>query len=86
MEGRQLFVTAYGGLAPSERKYREWLQRFKNGDFSIENKERPGTPKKVADEELKALLDEDSMQTLKNLQKLLRLIVVQLERDYTTLE
>ena len=71
-------VKAYSGYAPSERKCREWFQRFKNGDFSIENKERPGTPKKFAGEELKALLDEYSTQTLENLAKTLGEIVKRL--------
>ena len=57
---RQLLVKAYGGLASSERKFRKWFQQSKNGDFSFENKERLRTPLKVAGEELKALLDEDS--------------------------
>ena len=39
--------------------------RFKSGDFGLEDEERPGQPKKFEDEDLEALLDEDSCQTHK---------------------
>lgn len=51
----------------SETTCRDWFRRFKNNDFDIEDKERSGAPKKFDDEELKALLDEDSCQTLSEL-------------------
>ena len=40
---------------------------FKSGDFGLEDEERPGQPKKFADEELEALLDEDCCQTQEEL-------------------
>jgi len=45
----------------------EWFQKFKNGEFDIEDKERSGRPKVYEDAELEALLDEDSYQTQKEL-------------------
>ena len=45
----------------------EWFQKFKNGEFDIEDKERSGRPKVYEDAELEALLDEDSCQTQKEL-------------------
>lgn len=39
---------------------REWFRQFKNGDFNVKDKPRSGQPKKFEDEELEALLDEDS--------------------------
>ena len=42
-EAHRLFVEAYAAL--SERSCREWFQKFKNGEFDIEDKERSGRPK-----------------------------------------
>jgi len=35
-----LLVEAYGDAALSERSYREWFQKFKNGEFDVEDKEK----------------------------------------------
>jgi len=40
-----LLVEAYGDAALSERSCREWFQKFKNGEFDVEDKERSGRPK-----------------------------------------
>ena len=64
-EAHRLLVEAYAAL--SERSYREWFQKFKNGEFDVEDKERSGRPKVYEDAELEALLDEDSCQTQKEL-------------------
>jgi len=44
-----------------------WFQRFKIGDFDVANKEHEKPPKKYEDLELQALLDEDNLQTQKQL-------------------
>ena len=44
-EAHRLLVEAYGDAALSERSCREWFQKFKNGKFDIEDKERSGRPK-----------------------------------------
>jgi len=46
---------------------REWFRRFKDGDFSVEDKPRSGQPKKFEDKELEALLEEDQSQTQEEL-------------------
>jgi len=43
-------------------KEREWFQRFKNGDFKIEDWHGMAREKVFKDEELEALLHEDSCQ------------------------
>jgi len=63
-EAHRLLVEAYGDAALSERSYREWFQKFKNGEFDVEDKERSG---RYEDAKLEALLDEDSCQTQKEL-------------------
>ena len=63
----RLLVEAYGEAALSERNGREWFQKFKNGEFDVEDKERSGRLKVYEDAELEALLNEDPCQTQKDL-------------------
>ena len=44
-EAHRLLVEAYGDAALSERSCREWFQKFENGEFEVEDKERSGRPK-----------------------------------------
>ena len=39
-EAHRLLVETYGEAALSERSCRAWFQKFKNGEFDIEDKER----------------------------------------------
>ena len=57
-----MLVEAYGEAALSERSCREWFQKFKNGEFDVEDKERSGRRKVYEDAELESLLDKDSCQ------------------------
>ena len=56
----RLLVERYNEAALIGRSCREWFQKFKNGEFHIEDKERSGKPKVYEDAELEALLDQDS--------------------------
>ena len=58
-EAHRLLVETYGKAAWSERSCREWFQKFKYGEFDIEDKERNRRPKVYEDAELEALLDQD---------------------------
>lgn len=66
-ESLRLLFEAYGDYAPSISTCENWFRRFKSEDFDLEDKERPGQPKKFEDKEMEALLDEDQCQTLKEL-------------------
>lgn len=66
-ESHRLLVDLYGEHALAKTQCFEWFSRFKSGDFDIKDKERPGQPKKFEDEELEALLDQDSCQTQEEL-------------------
>jgi len=44
-EVHRLLVEAYDDAALNERSCREWFQKFKNGEFDIEDKERSERPK-----------------------------------------
>jgi histone-lysine N-methyltransferase SETMAR len=62
-EAHRLLAEAY----PKYSMCQNWFRRFKDGDFDVEDKDRPGQPKKFEDAELEQLLDEDSCQTQKEL-------------------
>ncbi|GJQ80573.1 putative histone methyltransferase activity H3-K27 specific protein [Trypoxylus dichotomus] len=48
----RLLVDIYGDHAPSEPTCRYWFQRFKSGDFDVNDKERDDAPRKCQNEEL----------------------------------
>jgi len=66
-ESLRLLVETYGENALSKTQCCEWFSRFKNDDYDIKDKERTGQPKRFVDEELEALLDQDSSQTQEKL-------------------
>ena len=66
-EAHRMLSETYGDAALSERTCREWFQRFKNGDFDVEDKHGGGREKTFKDEQLETLLDEDSCQTQEEL-------------------
>jgi len=45
-EAHRLLIEAYGDTALSERSCREWFQKFKNGEFDVEDKECSGMYRK----------------------------------------
>jgi len=56
-----MLSNTYGEAVISERT-REWFQRFKNGDFDVEDRHSDGREKIFEDAELEALLEQDSSQ------------------------
>lgn len=70
-QARQMIVETYGECCISERTCREWFHKFKNGEYDVEDKERPGPVKKFEDADLETLLDEDSCRTQQELANLL---------------
>ena len=63
----KLLVEAYGNCVPSEKIRQKWFQRFKSGDYDVNDKQRSNQPKKCEDTELQALLDKNSIQALQKL-------------------
>jgi len=59
--------AAYGENAVSHTTYKGWYQKFRQGDFSLEDEPRAGCPQKVETDELQVLLDINSAQTEKEL-------------------
>jgi len=66
-EAHRMLVEVYGDTAPTDKLCREWFRRFKDGDFSVEDKSRSGQTKKFEDKELEALLEENQSQTQEEL-------------------
>ncbi|GFW43372.1 mariner Mos1 transposase [Trichonephila clavipes] len=62
-EAHRMLSNTYGEAAIRERTSREWFQRFKNGDFEVEDQHGGGREKVFEDAELEALLDQDLCQT-----------------------
>ncbi|GBP49871.1 Mariner Mos1 transposase [Eumeta japonica] len=58
-EAHRMLSNTYGEAAISERTYRERFQRFKSGDFDVENQHGGGRKKVFEDADLEALLDQD---------------------------
>jgi len=67
-----MLVEVYGDTAPTDKSCREWFRRFKDGDFSVEDKLCSGQPKKFGDKELEASLEEDQSQMQEELAESLR--------------
>ena len=57
-----MLSNTYGEVAINERTCREWFQRFKNGDFDVEDRHSGEREKVFEDAELEALLEQDSCQ------------------------
>ena len=68
-EAHRLLSSIYSEAAPRERTCHEWFQRFKSGDFDIEDQNGDGKKTIFEDSELEALLAEDSCQTQEELTK-----------------
>jgi len=62
-----MLSNTYGETVITERLYREWFQKFKNGDFDIKDRHGVEREKDFKDAELEVLLHEDSCQTQEEL-------------------
>jgi len=58
-----MLVEAYGDHTLRKSQCYVWFKKLKSGDFDVRNEERGRPPKKFAERELQALLDEDDAQT-----------------------
>ena len=63
----RMLSNTYGEAAISERTCCEWFQRFKNGDFDVEDRHSSRRKKVFENAELEALLEQDSCQNQKEL-------------------
>ena len=66
-EAHETLRKAYGAHSLGISTVKEWYNKFKDGDFSVENKPRGHAPKAFDDIELEAALKEDEGQTQQQL-------------------
>jgi len=66
-EATAIICAAYGENAGSHTTRKRWYQKFRQGDFSLEDESRAGRPQKIKTDELQALLNINSVQTEKEL-------------------
>ena len=50
-----------------ESTVRQWFNKFRSGDFSLEDEPRSGRPKAIPDEDLKAFVEADPSQTVREI-------------------
>ena len=55
--------TAFGEAAGSERTARNWFQKFRFGNETLEDEPRVGRPKSLNNDDLKATIESDSCLT-----------------------
>ena len=62
-QATKVICSVYGDNAVTVRTCQNWFERFRQGDFSLEDKERSGRPLEMVTDELEALLEEDPRQS-----------------------
>ena len=62
-EAHRMLSSIYGEAALSERTCLQWFQRFKGGDFDLEDRHDGGKEKIFEDSELKALFANELCQS-----------------------
>ena len=60
-ESYRILCEAYDEHVPFQNTY--WFKYFRNDNFSVKDKERPGRSSKFEHQQLQALLDEDAYQS-----------------------
>jgi len=62
-EATAMICAAHGENAVSHTTCKRWYQKYRQGDFNLEDEPRAGRPQKIETNELQALLDINSAQT-----------------------
>jgi len=70
-----MIYAAHGENTVSHTTCKKWYQKFRQGDFNLEDQPRTGRLQKIETDELQALLDINSVQTEKKLAE--QLVVTQ---------
>ena len=63
----QSINRAFGEDTTSERRAQRWYEKFKSGDFSLENEDRGRPPSRLSNADLQEVLDRNPQTTCKNL-------------------
>ena len=66
---RKKLRAVYGDEALKERQCQNCFDKFRSGDFSLEDEKRSGRPVEVDDDLIEAIIDSDRHSTTLRLQK-----------------
>uniref|UniRef100_A0A182NNS5 HTH_48 domain-containing protein n=1 Tax=Anopheles dirus TaxID=7168 RepID=A0A182NNS5_9DIPT len=66
-EAHRMIVNTYGEECLTIRTVRKWYARFRSGNFSTDDIQRPGVEKKFEDDALVELLEQDACQSQQQL-------------------
>lgn len=69
-EASRKICTAFGDDAVSERTAQKWFKKFVSGDESLEDSPRSGRPSVIDNEELRAVIENDSKLTCQELSQM----------------
>ena len=81
-----MLSCTYREAALNERTCLEWFQRFKSGDFDVEDRHDGGKENIFEDSDLKALLAKDSCQTQEELAESLGMTQKAISKRLKTME
>ena len=70
-ELNEMICSALREGAVTQKTCKKWFQKFRNGDFDLFDRERPGQLEKFEDEKLEQLLGENLTHTKKELARVL---------------
>ena len=71
---RKKLRAVYGDEALKERQCQNWFDKFRSGDFSLEDEKRSGRPIEVDDDLIEAIIDSDRHGTTREIAEKLRVL------------
>ena len=63
----------YGEEALKDRQCRNWLDKFRSGDFSLKGEQRSSRPNKVDNDQIKAIIESDRHVTVREIEEMLKI-------------
>ena len=66
-QAAQSICNVYGICVLTARTVQNWFDRFRDGNFTLEDDDRSGRPVELETDELEALLEEDPRQSTREL-------------------
>ena len=63
----------YGEEASKDRQCRNWFDKFRSGDFSLNDEQLSGRPNEVDDDQIKAKIEADRHATVQKIEEMLKI-------------
>ena len=63
----------YSEEALKDRQCRNWFDKFRSGDLSLEDEQRSGRPNEVDDDQIKAIIESDRYVTVREIEEMLKI-------------